>query len=179
MQGQFTLTVPSTCEWGDMILRTRAQKPLAAHAASTARGRELRAVTEVNFAASNQFEYIDGQLRPAQDALFNQIAANNDRAVADAKPDLDIAYGRHPRQRLDLFRTERKRRGAVAYFHAGYWQSRDKERLSVSGPTARGRRLRRGPHQLSAESRHGRGATSLRPHTHRSRLLLRFPRTRR
>ena len=88
----------------------------------------------VNFGASNQFEYIDGQLRPAHAALFEQIAAENDRAVKEGQPTLDIAYGRHPRQTLDLFRTPRRRRATVAYFHAGYWQSRDKDGFRFLAP---------------------------------------------
>ena len=84
--------------------------------------------------ASNQFEYIDGQLRPAHAALFEQIAAENDRAVNEGQPTLEIAYGPHPRQTLDLFRTPKERRATVAYFHAGYWQSRDKSGFSFLAP---------------------------------------------
>ena len=80
----------------------------------------------VNFGASNQFEYIDGQLRPAHAALFAQFAAENERVVREGQPTLDIAYGHHPRQMLDLFRSARRRRATVVYFHGGYWQSRDK-----------------------------------------------------
>lgn len=47
---------------------------------------------------------------------------------------LDIPYGRHPRQTLDLFRTPRRRRATVAYFHAGYWQSRDKSGFRFLAP---------------------------------------------
>lgn len=88
----------------------------------------------MNFGASNQFEYIDGQLRPAHATLFEHIAAENARAVNEAQPTLDIAYGPHPRQTLDLFRTPRKRRATVAYFHAGYWQSRDKSGFRFLAP---------------------------------------------
>ena len=88
----------------------------------------------MNFGTSNQFEYIEGQLRPAHAALFAHIAAENDRAVIEGQPTLDIAYGRHPRQTLDLFRTPRRRRGVVGYFHAGYWQSRDKSGFRFLAP---------------------------------------------
>ena len=88
----------------------------------------------MNFGASNQFEYIDGQLRPAHAALFAHIAAENDRAVKEGQPELDIAYGRHPRQKLDLFRTPRRRHATVGYFHAGYWQSRDKSGFRFLAP---------------------------------------------
>ena len=88
----------------------------------------------MNFGASNQFEYIDGQLRPAHAALFKLIAVANDRAVKDGQPMLDIAYGQHPRQTMDLFRTPSQRRATVAYFHAGYWQSRDKSGFRFLAP---------------------------------------------
>ena len=89
----------------------------------------------MNFGASNQFEYIDGQLRPAHAALFELIAVANDRAVKDGQPTLDIAYGRHPRQRMDLFQTSSERRATVAFFHAGYWQSRDKSGFRFLAPS--------------------------------------------
>ena len=89
----------------------------------------------MNFAASNQFEYIDGQLRPAHAALFEQIAVANDQAVNDGQPQLDIAYGRHPRQTLDLFRTASEPRATVVFFHAGYWQSRDKSGFRFLAPS--------------------------------------------
>ena len=88
----------------------------------------------MNFDASNQFEYIDGQLRPAHAALFERIAAANDQAIKDGQPTLDIAYGPHPRQTMDLYRTPGKRRAIVAYFHAGYWQSRDKSGFCFLAP---------------------------------------------
>ena len=89
----------------------------------------------MNFSASNQFEYIDGQLRPAHAALFELIGVACDRAVQDGQPTLDIAYGRHPRQIMDLFRTSSERRATVAYFHAGYWQSRDKSGFRYLAPS--------------------------------------------
>ena len=89
----------------------------------------------MNFDASNQFEYIDGQLRPAHAALFERIAAANDQAIKDGQPTLDIAYGPHPRQTMDLYRAPGKRRAIVAYFHAGYWQSRDKSGFCFLAPS--------------------------------------------
>ena len=88
----------------------------------------------MNFGASNQFEYIGGQLQPTQAALFERFAAANDRAVKDGQPELDIAYGMHPRQTLDLFRTSSEPRATVVFFHAGYWQSRDKSGFRFLAP---------------------------------------------
>lgn len=84
--------------------------------------------------ASNQFAYIEGQLRPSHPELFERYAAASDAAVEQGQPALDLPYGQHPRQTLDLFRTAQPRRGAVAYFHAGYWQSRDKSGFRFLAP---------------------------------------------
>lgn len=88
----------------------------------------------MNFGTSNQFEYIDGQLRPAHAALFKHLALANHQAVKQGQPSLDISYGPHPRQTLDLYRAQGDRRGTVAYFHAGYWQSRDKSGFRFLAP---------------------------------------------
>ena len=91
-------------------------------------------MTQAAITTANQFEYIDGQLRPSQAALFERYAAESELAVRAMQPALDLVYGPHPRQRLDLFRTGQARRGVVAYFHAGYWQSRDKSGFSFLAP---------------------------------------------
>lgn len=80
----------------------------------------------MNFTTANQFEYIEGQLRSSHAALFERFAMENDRAVREGQPALDLAYGPGLRQTMDLFRTPGRRKAAVSYFHAGYWQSRDK-----------------------------------------------------
>lgn len=88
----------------------------------------------MNLASPDQFEYIDGQLRPSHPALFEHFAAQNDRAVEHGQPTLDRAYGPHSRQTLDLFRAPGQRKAVVAYFHAGYWQSRDKSGFRFLAP---------------------------------------------
>lgn len=91
-------------------------------------------VTQAEISTANQFEYIDGQLHPSQAALFEHFAAESELAVRSGEPALDLTYGPHPRQTLDLFRTTQPRRGVVAYFHAGYWQSRDKNGFRFLAP---------------------------------------------
>lgn len=83
---------------------------------------------------SAQFDYLDGQLRESHPALFARFAEANAAAVAGCAPELDIPYGPHPRQRFDLFRAEGERRATVAYFHGGYWQSRDKADFRFIAP---------------------------------------------
>ncbi|MFM5893221.1 MAG: alpha/beta hydrolase [Novosphingobium sp.] len=88
----------------------------------------------MNFISAHQFEYIDGQLRPSHPALFDHFEAQNVRAVEEGQPALDLAYGPDPRQTFDLFRTAGRRNAVVAYFHAGYWQSRDKSGFRFLAP---------------------------------------------
>jgi arylformamidase len=83
---------------------------------------------------SAQFDYLDGQLRESHPALFARFAAMSAAAVAARSPALDLPYGPHPRQRYDLFRAEGERRATMAYFHGGYWQSRDKADFAFIAP---------------------------------------------
>jgi arylformamidase len=81
-----------------------------------------------------QFEYVDGQLRDSHAALFARFAAESAAAVAQCAPELDIPYGKHPRQTYDMFRAQGTSRGILAYFHGGYWQSRDKADFRFVAP---------------------------------------------
>ena len=71
------------------------------------------------------FQYMTGQLSPSQPPLLAAYEREGAEALAALRPDLDLSYGPHPRQRFDLFRATSSR-GLLAYLHAGYWQSRDK-----------------------------------------------------
>jgi arylformamidase len=59
---------------------------------------------------------------------------------AGARGDLDLAYGAHPRARLDLLRPEGAARGLVVFVHGGYWLKFDKSFWShlAAGALARG-----------------------------------------
>jgi arylformamidase len=70
--------------------------------------------------------YLTGQLHPSQASLLEDFAAEGQAAVAAYAPVLDIAYGGHEREVFDLFVSPEPWRATVAYFHAGYWQGRDK-----------------------------------------------------
>jgi arylformamidase len=70
--------------------------------------------------------YLTGQLHPSQTQLLEDFAAESEAAVAACAPRLDIPYGAHEREVFDLFISPRPWRGTVAYFHAGFWQARDK-----------------------------------------------------
>jgi arylformamidase len=80
------------------------------------------------------FDYLQGQLRPMHPALMEAFAAAGAAAVAALAPELEIAYGPHPRERFDIFRAAGAPRGTLLYFHAGYWQSRDKASFRCIAP---------------------------------------------
>jgi arylformamidase len=78
--------------------------------------------------------YLHGQLRPSQGPLLEAFAAESEAALAAFGPTLDIPYGEHPRERFDLFASALPSRGTLAYFHAGFWQSRDKAQFRFLAP---------------------------------------------
>jgi arylformamidase len=84
-------------------------------------------------------QYLTGQLRPTHPALLGDFERGSRAATQALAPTLGIAYGPHPRQTFDLFEGQD---GAptIAYFHAGYWQSRDKSsfRFLAAGWVAAG-----------------------------------------
>jgi arylformamidase len=47
--------------------------------------------------------------------------------TAASRAELDVAYGPHPRERLNLFLPEAENPPLLAYIHGGYWQWNDKE----------------------------------------------------
>jgi arylformamidase len=53
---------------------------------------------------------------------------------------LDLAYGKAPRQHLDLFLADNPRAPTLMFIHGGYWQRNEKEEFAflAAGPLARG-----------------------------------------
>jgi arylformamidase len=84
--------------------------------------------------ADATYAYLTGQLRPSQAGLLKDFAAESEAAVAAYAPLLDVAYGTHEREVFDLFISPQPWRGTMAYFHAGYWQGRDKEQFRFLSP---------------------------------------------
>lgn len=78
--------------------------------------------------------YLTGQMQASQGPLLAAYAAESAAAVAAYSPRLDLAYGSHPREVFDLYISKQPWRGTLAYFHAGYWQSRDKSQFHFLAP---------------------------------------------
>jgi arylformamidase len=81
-----------------------------------------------------QYQYVEGQARPGFPALLADFEARSRAAVAAGGCTLDLRYGPHARQVFDFFPARGRHRGTLAYFHAGYWQSRDKSGFRFIAP---------------------------------------------
>jgi arylformamidase len=66
-----------------------------------------------------------------------------------------LAYGRHERQRLDLFLPDGPTRGLVVFVHGGYWRAFDRSVWShfAAGPLARGWAVAMPSYLLAPEAR--------------------------
>lgn len=73
-----------------------------------------------------QFQYVEGQSRASFAPLLAEFEAESSVAATTESCVLDQRYGPLERQTFDFFSAREKPRGTLAYFHAGYWQSRDK-----------------------------------------------------
>lgn len=80
------------------------------------------------------YAYLTGQLHPSHAGLLKDFTAESAAAVTDYAPLLDVAYGAHERELFDLFISPQPWRGTMAYFHAGYWQGRDKAQFRFLSP---------------------------------------------
>jgi arylformamidase len=80
------------------------------------------------------FEYLHGQLRETHADLLRDFERRSLESVAAGNARLDLRYGPAARQTLDVFPAARPVRGTIAYFHPGYWQSRDKSTFRFLGP---------------------------------------------
>jgi arylformamidase len=82
----------------------------------------------------SQYQYVQGQARPGFAALLADYQARSDAAAAAGPCALDRPYGPMARQRFDFFPAHGRPRGTLVYFHAGYWQSRDKSGFRFIAP---------------------------------------------
>ncbi|MCR0982000.1 alpha/beta hydrolase [Roseomonas populi] len=80
------------------------------------------------------WQYMTGQARPGHAALIAEFEQEGGAGVATLRPATDIPYGPHGRERFDFYAAPGAWRGTLAYFHAGYWQSRDKAQFRFLAP---------------------------------------------
>ena len=84
-----------------------------------------------DFDAEALYAQYDNRGMIAPDALAairaDQINRSDAFRAAAVRAELDIEYGPHPRERLDLFLPDGDSPPLLAYIHGGYWQWNDKE----------------------------------------------------
>ena len=84
-------------------------------------------------------------------------------AVAEGRASLDIAYGRHERQRLDLFLPKGTAKGLVVFVHGGFWMAFDKSSWShlARGAVELGYAVALPSYRLAPEARIGEIASDI------------------
>lgn len=81
-----------------------------------------------------EFQYVKGQMHESFGELLTDFERRNAEAVSMPNWEFDRAYGSHPREVLDMRPADQDARGTLVYFHAGYWQSRDKSQFRFLAP---------------------------------------------
>lgn len=95
-------------------------------------------ITDWTWAYDNYANIPGSQAWPA--AWVEPAQTARDELSAAGRARLDIAYGSHPREVLDLFLPEVKAKGLVVLVHGGFWMALDKSYWShlASGSLAHG-----------------------------------------
>jgi arylformamidase len=83
---------------------------------------------------SEEFQYVTGQMRSSFAPLFVEFEKRNEQSISQTQWVLNAPYGPHERELFDLLPTELDSQGTVIYFHAGYWQTRDKAQFRFLAP---------------------------------------------
>ena len=65
---------------------------------------------------------------------------------------LDVPYGSHPMEKLDIFRAKGQSRALLVFIHGGYWRGAGQERSLVYRRAVRRARRDRGAAQLRARA---------------------------
>lgn len=86
-------------------------------------------------ALEDQYTVTNEKLRPLRDAREARVLAACDE-VRERRPRLlDLVYGIHPRERIDLYPTDDDFAPLVIFIHGGYWKSRSKDQFAYLAPT--------------------------------------------
>lgn len=67
---------------------------------------------------------------PEYASHFEKWAAAAAQARKDLDVYIDVPYGSHPMEKLDLFRAKGRSRGLLMFIHGGYWRALDKSQHS-------------------------------------------------
>ena len=91
-----------------------------------------------------ELEYDSGARSPELTAKRDERAAGVDAEAASirktAKSKLDVPYGPHAREKIDVYQPDKPGGPLLAFIHGGYWKQRSKDEFAWMAPafTARG-----------------------------------------
>jgi arylformamidase len=78
--------------------------------------------------------YNNRELVPDHAAYFERWAADSARARRQGPCELDIPYGRQPREKLDVFPAPQPHAPVLVFIHGGYWRALSKNEHSFVAP---------------------------------------------
>ena len=81
-----------------------------------------------------EFQYVSGQKRDSFGPLLASFDERNAGVSELPHWERDLPYGTHTRETADVLPLAAGALGTVMYFHAGYWQSRDKAQFRFLAP---------------------------------------------
>ena len=88
--------------------------------------------------AALELQYDSGQRSPDLTAMRDERSARIDRESArvraTAKSTLDVVYGPHPREKIDVFHAVSPNAPLLAFIHGGYWKQRSKNEFAWMAP---------------------------------------------
>ncbi|MCU0897188.1 MAG: alpha/beta hydrolase [Burkholderiales bacterium] len=71
---------------------------------------------------------------PEHPQIFARWAHDSAAARKKLRPCLDVPYGEHPMEKLDIFPAQGESRALLCFVHGGYWRSLDKGDFSFLAP---------------------------------------------
>ncbi|MEI7968638.1 MAG: alpha/beta hydrolase [Betaproteobacteria bacterium] len=79
-----------------------------------------------DYTAAFERRYNNRAAVPEYSQHFDRWTRLSKSARDELDCDLDIAYGDHPMEKIDIFRAEGRSRALLMFIHGGYWRSMDK-----------------------------------------------------
>lgn len=88
--------------------------------------------------AALELQYDSAARSPELTALRDERTARVDREAATvrktARASLDVAYGAHQREKIDVFLADKPDAPLLAFIHGGYWKQRTKDEFAWMAP---------------------------------------------
>ncbi len=88
--------------------------------------------------ATLELEYDGGARNPELNAMRDARAARIDAEAAEVRASapahLDVVYGPHPREKIDVFTARSANAPVLAFIHGGYWRQRSKDEFAWMAP---------------------------------------------